>query len=308
MGPVLSRCAGMDWLWAGLGAALAAGILRLLFSRRKAGDAAAGAEAGVLPRVLRIPGGVLLLLLAARAAVAGAGAFPETAGNLLAAGLLLALSLWAAQGGAEAAERCAGILLRLVLALFLTVAVFSLPQLRVSWLRPAFRPGDALICAGLLLVPGAACFLRRGPGRTDGRALWLMIPAAAGAAAVTGGVLSPALAAGEDSFLTLARSVSVLGVMRRFEALVSGAVLPAWFCLCTLLLCAARDAFGVPEGPSAPVVRIARAALCFALLPAAKRLNPVSVAVISSISCGLIPLILLSVEREKNSQKIQKKC
>ena len=59
-------------------------------------------------------------------------------------------------------------------------------------------------------------------------------------AAVTAGTLSPTLAQGPSAFWSLSRSVSVLGVVRRFEALVSAALLIGSFGLSALLLNAAR--------------------------------------------------------------------
>jgi hypothetical protein len=53
---------------------------------------------------------------------------------------------------------------------------------------------------------------------------------------LTGGILSPALAREPEAFRTLARGVSVLGVIRRFEALVNGALLMSGFALCTLYI------------------------------------------------------------------------
>ena len=64
--------------------------------------------------------------------------------------------------------------------------------------------------------------------------------AAAVTAAVTAGTLSPALARGQAAFWSLSRSVSVLGVVRRFEALVSAALLIGSFSLSALLLNAGR--------------------------------------------------------------------
>lgn len=304
MAPILTRCTGMNWLAAGVGAAGAAALLQIVSLRRPA--AAIPRRKTAAGGCLRMAAGLLLLLLAARAARTGAHAFRETAQSPLAACLLLGAALWAAFCGAEAAQRCAAVLLRLVLGFFLIVAVFSLPQLRAAWLRPAAEPGNAMICAGLLLAPGACAYLP--PREREKRAgLWLLAPLAAAAAGVTAGVLSPALARGEMSFLTLARSVSVLGVMRRFEALVSGAMLPAWFCLCSLLLCAAEEAF-TAAGLRRSAVRALTGFGALAFLYPAGALKTASVAAISAISCGLFPLLLPLVEGQKYFRKSQKKC
>lgn len=314
MAPLMSRCAGAGWLSAGLGAAGAAFVLTHLrraapcrTGEERLPDSGTDPEQSFIPRALGLIAGPMLLLLASRAAVSGTHAFAETSGDLTAAALLLALSLWAASAGPRAAERCGGILLRLVLGFFLIVTVFSLPQIRPEWLQPGLRPGEAVVCCGLLLAPGAAFWLHKTESERC-TPLWLLLPLAAAAAAVTQGVLSAGLAQRENSFLTLARSVSVLGVIRRFEALVSGAMLPAWFCLCTLLLCSGRAAIRAAKNLPPAAENFAAAALCFLFLPAAKRLSLPVAATLCATSCGFIPIILLSVERKRFFREMQKKC
>lgn len=196
--------------------------------------------------------GVLLGAGALAAAWESAYAFPETAGSRLAAGLVLILSAAAARKGAAAAGRCAGILLWITGGLYGTVLVFSLSEIRAEWLAPTGGPLDALKVWGALLLPGAALGLRGAlePGARLPRWPWW---AAAGlavlASAVTGGILSPALARDPEAFRTLARGVSVLGVIRRFEALVNGAMLMSGFALCTLYIVVFLRFFAIYRGP-----------------------------------------------------------
>ena len=100
-------------------------------------------------------------------------------------------------------------------------------------------PLDALIAFAALLIPGAALALS--PALEAGERVphwpwWGGTGLATAASLVAGGILSPALARRPEAFRTLARGVSVLGVIRRFEALVNAAMLMSGFCLCTLLL------------------------------------------------------------------------
>ena len=227
--PIFRCCCAVSWPWVLLGGAAAAASLLLLSAlTRKLGRRR-------LP--ILAP---LFVLGAVGAAIASSYAFPETAGNPLAVAPVLVLSLAAAAGGAEAAGRCAGILLRVTGALYGIVLLFSLPQLRLSRLVPAGAPSDALCVWAALLLPGAALCLpaEAEDGQLPRWPLWSAGTALA-ASLVTGGILSPALAREAEPFRTLARGVSVLGVIRRFEALVNGAMLMSGFCLCTLLLTAA---------------------------------------------------------------------
>ena len=236
--PVFRLCCRVSWPWVllgGLGAALTLSLLtRLAEGRRRAG-------AGIGSGLLLLP---LLVLGALGAAWESSFAFPETAGNLLAAAYLLGLSWTAARIGPAAAGRCAGILLWITGALYGAVLLFSLPQLRGEWLRPAGAVPEALAVWGALLPPGAALLLAGRLGedqRLPHWPWWTAAGLAAAASVVTGGILSPALAREPEAFRTLARGVSVLGVIRRFEALVNGAQLMSGFCLCTLLSAAALE-------------------------------------------------------------------
>ncbi len=234
--PIFRLCCRISWPWVLLGGAGAAGLLSLLTRRcHRRGFGSQGGGKAVL---------VLLLSAGAVAAAWESGfAFPETAENWLAVLLVLALAFAAAWVGPAAAGRCAGILLWVTAALYGTVLVFSLPQLRPERLLPAGRPTDALLAFAALLLPGAALCLRPelGEPRLPCWPWWTACAGAAAASLVTGGILSPALAREPEAFRTLARGVSVLGVIRRFEALVNGAMLMSGFCLCTLYLTALRS-------------------------------------------------------------------
>lgn len=236
--PVFRFCCRIPWTWTLLGALAAALTLTglTLLLNRSGG-----------PRRTRLPGVLTPLPLggAAAAAWAGSFAFPETAGNWLAALLILGLALWAARLGPAASGRCAGILLWTTGVLYGIVLLFSLPQVRLQWLLlPRGSLADAgRVWAGLML-PGAALCLTGALGEDQRLPCWPWWTAAltaVAASAATGGILSPALAGEREAFRTLARGVSVLGVMRRFEALVNGAMLMSAFCLCAMLLTAAGE-------------------------------------------------------------------
>lgn len=239
--PVFRFCCRIHWLWTLLGAAAAAltlSGLTLLLNRRDRGKGGPTRGLGLLAPVL--------LAGAAAAAWVGSFAFPETAENGLAALLIFGLAAWAARIGPAGAGRCAGLLLWVTGGLYGIVLLFSLPQVHVPWLRPGpGTPTDALRVWAALLIPGGGLCLAGALGEDQKLPYWpwwAVAATAAAAAAVTGGILSPALAGEREAFRTLARGVSVLGVMRRFEALVNGAMLISAFCLCLMLLTAAAGA------------------------------------------------------------------
>ena len=258
--PVFRTCCRISWPWVLLGGLAAAATLSALTallnrSRRGAQPAAADTHrpcsAGCQPAQAAILAAPLLLFGALLAAWQSTFSFPETAGSLPAAALVLGLALWAARIGPAAAGRCAGILLWTTGALYGTVLVFSLPQVRWAWLRPVGSLPEALGVWAALLTPGAALFL--GPALGEDQRLphwpwWAAAALAAAASAVTGGILSPALQPETEAFRTLARGVSVLGVIRRFEALVNGAMLMSGFARCTLYMVSLGSAFRTYSG------------------------------------------------------------
>lgn len=305
--PVFGLCAGAGWLSALVGGLLAAGLLTALDrlpGERSLSEAADLGPAGI------IAAGVLAIALVGLALWAGwrtGFAFRETAGHPLAVCLVLALAWAAARHGTQVPARCAAVLLPLLAALYGAVLLFSLPELRPDWLRPRWDLRDVLRCCAYLLLPGAAlCCTDRRPGALTIGA-WISALLAAAAAAVTGGLLSPALASEPNGFLTASRSVSLLGVMQRFEALISAAQLMSGFCLCALLLSACRDLTGRLTGnrrakriyDAIPLLLIP---LCVIKVP---NLLPWSGSI--AICSGFLTLGLLCLGGKRNFQKMQKK-
>lgn len=246
--PIFRLCCRVSWPWVLLGGLAAAGTLSLLTAaiNRHGGFCGARRRGRVSrPAVFISP---FLLIASLLAASQTTCSFPETAKNLPAAALVLVLSAAAAIRGPAAAGRCVSILLWITGALYGTVLVFSLPEINPAWLAPTGEPADALRVWEVLTTPGAALCLSR--ALPQGQRLphwpwWTAAGLAAAASAVTAGILSPTLAGDPEAFRTLARGVSVLGVIRRFEALVNGAMLMSGVALCTLYLVVFADVSGI---------------------------------------------------------------
>ena len=249
--PVFRLCCRISWPWVFLGAVAAAGTLSALTAarnrrivRREGFCPRSGISLPIARRAIIAP----FFAAAVLAAWQTTCSFPETANTLPAAALVLALSAAAALRGPAVAGRCASILLWITAALYGTVLIFSLPEIKPEWLRPTGSPLDALPVWAALLLPGAAlCLAPALP--PDQRLLhwpwWAAAGLSVAASVVTGGILSPALAREPEAFRTLARGVSVLGVVRRFEALVNGALLMSGFALCTLYLVVFSEISGI---------------------------------------------------------------
>ena len=304
--PVFQVCCRIGWVQAAVGGAgaalLLAGLSRLAEERPllRAAENAPG-------RIALSALAASLLVLAGRAGSLAANAFPETEGIPAAGWLTLALAAWAAWQGTAVLGRCAGILLPASLILYCIVLIFSAPQIKPERLTPSGDPLDACRALAVLLVPAAGICLRRdvvpaAPRRS--LTFWLTAALAAAAAAVTGGILSPRAAAQPGSFGVLAKSVSILGVMQRFEALVSAALLMSGFCLCGLLLGAAASVIAALAGE-----RRGKALFLLSLpVPAVfawlDRPEIGWIAGVCSICCGLAAFLLQGIGPQKTSKKI----
>lgn len=149
--------------------------------------------------------------------------------------IVLALAAWSAQKGPSAAARVGAVLFWIVLIMYLVVFGAGVKDVHLRWLKPRWDAPDAI---GLLifLVPSAAVCLRHPDVKWSVR-LTLPVVFVVAAAIITVGVLSAPVAMRlENAFYEMSRSVSLGGVARRFEALISAGMTVGWFALLSLLL------------------------------------------------------------------------
>lgn len=236
--PAVGLLPRAGWLWAGIAAAVAAGLLAAgaVLCRKKGGslvELAAQSGCGRWCLRLLLIWNLLALGTAARylcEVYPGSGAFP------LVGALLLLLAAYAAGKGVSAVVRAGAICFFFFVALYALLFGFSLPQMRAAWVKPVLRPAWTLLPAAL--APAGALALTghcRERGRISG---WL--PGGMGlavlAALVTAGCVSPEVAGAEPfAFYTMSKSISLFGAMERFEALVSAALTAGGFCLLALV-------------------------------------------------------------------------
>ncbi len=152
--------------------------------------------------------------------------------------ILLALAAWSAHKGAAAAARVGSVLFWVVLLIYLAVLAAGTSEINFAWLRPEVSavPWTA---ATLLLIPSAVLHLRKEGSRWSLRlllpGLFLLI-----GSVMTAGILSAKFASeSHDPFYTAVRSLNLLGVAQRFEAVLSAAMTAGWFAALTALLSAA---------------------------------------------------------------------
>lgn len=226
------------WLWATVfAAASAAALWALILLRRRSGKGlvrlAASSAAGKTALLA-----VLLwnLLMLGRIAAYLCRAYPSGSAFPLVGLLLLLLAVFAAQKGSGVVVRTGAIVFFFLLGFYALILGFSLPDLRLSWLKPDLRPLWTVFPS--VLAPAAVLYLYEG-GRGEPRlALWLIggVLLASLAALVTAGSVSPPVAREEVfPFYTAAKSVKLFGAVERLEPLVSAALAAGGFCLLAAL-------------------------------------------------------------------------
>ena len=176
-------------------------------------------------------------------------------------------------------------------------------QVRAAWLAPQTGrvPFAAMTAA---LSPMAVLYVRGGARRTGG---WLAagVGLCAAAALCAAGTLSPRVA-GEEAFAvyTMAKSVSVFGVMERLEPVVSAALTAGGFCLLSVLCLAnAKTARAIGWKRRTGIGNFLLG--CTGYL--AGTVLPEGVQAVAAAICwGIVPLLALWVASVKNLQKNQK--
>lgn len=149
--------------------------------------------------------------------------------------ILLFLAAGSAHKGPSAAARVGAVLFWAVLILYLLLFAAGIKDVKLSWLAPRWDAPDQLGLAVFLIPCAAVCLLNSGGKagvRTMLPGLFVLV-----ASLVTAGVLSPMIAANTpNAFYEMSRSINLLGVARRVEALTCAAMTVGWFALLSLLL------------------------------------------------------------------------
>ncbi len=303
--PALLYLPRLGWVWATAAAAISALLLGLCGRRCAPGGLtevipAAFGRAGRAVLALVLLGGSLLLGGAARALCA---IYPESRGEPLTGLLLLLAAAYAAERGEETVLRSGAILFFFLTAVEAVILGFSAVQVRAAWLAPQTGrvPFAAMTAA---LSPMAVLYVRGGARRTGG---WLAagIGLCAAAALCAAGTLSPRVA-GEEAFAvyTMAKSVSVFGVMERLEPVVSAALTAGGFCLLSVLCLAnAKTARAIGWKRRSGIGNFLLG--CTGYL--AGTVLPEGVQALAAAICwGIVPLVTLWVASVKKLQKNQK--
>jgi len=243
--PAVQYCAAVPWPWVLAAAALAAAYY--IYIACMGGRLPQHLEPTAVARfALGRTGGAMTLglawlwtVLAAAAVCRGSvSAFPDARAFPLVPLVALYLAWRAADGGEAVVCRTGGVLVLPVLALLAAALAFGTKNVTAANLVPSGSWRDAAGPFAVFLLPSGVFALRR-VEKGSGAVGWFLTGTflAAACSVVTIGCLgAPLAAASENAFYLMSKSVSVFGVMERFEVLASAALMLSRTCLLAVLL------------------------------------------------------------------------
>lgn len=289
------------WLWAGLTAGAVAAVVALgVWLRRRAEtDLTAFAGRSALGR------GALWLLSCWNFLILGAAAghlcaaYPTGTPYPIVGLVLLLMAAWAA--GKGAAEPAGAIVFFFVAGLYALLLAFALPETVAT--APEWTPSWTLLPGAL--SPVCALWLCRPDGARTRVWPWLL-----------GGVTLATLCAlvcgdvdGDFPFYTMAQSLSIFGVVERFEPLVSVGLTAGGFCLLALLCSVNGRALRVllPQAGRGFAAGANFVGGCLGLWLSTRLSAPV-LAVGTTIFWGFLPIGALLVANRKKFEKNEKRC
>lgn len=318
--PLATACAAVSWQWILLAAAPAALYYIYIVRMTKAIDEKQSYDKLLVRAYGRYGGGILLalywifiVLLLGYAARQSVGSFPQDEGMPVVPLALMVIAAVTAAKGRGAVCRFGGILFLFVTALLGITLVFAARDISLAKLAPVGAYEDSILPFTIFLLPASALFLRDGISRRDSNYLpWflMLLVLALAISLVCIGSLGLELAEKEaHPFWFVSRSISVLGVMERFEAVVSS-MLAMSFCTllaCLLALGAKAGTALVPLASNALAVWLT-AALGFGALWLAPMLPEQLWQGMMSIFWGILPALTLGIVRGKKIEKNENNC
>ena len=213
--------------------------------------------------------------------------------------ILLAVAAWSVLKGPSAAARVGGVLFWFIIIMYLAVFGAGVREVELEWLKPELS-GVSWLGFALLLLPAGATALRR-PGEKWGVRLVLPAVFALAASLITIGVLSPLAAGKGNAFYELSRSLNLLGIARRFEAVVSAAMTVGWFALISMLLTFCGKHFEKLFDGHGKVGVFVGAALSGAWALCGLHIKPWIVCVCAAVFWVLPPLLAQGIDARKKS-------
>ncbi len=194
-----------------------------------------------------------------------ANAWPHSGANGFVPVTLLALSVIGAGKGAKAAARVGVMLMWILLLLFVAMIAGGVGNVRAE--RIALWSGPSAGYTYLVaLLPGVACLLPRWEGKC--KCLWLLPVFAAVMSVLVIGTLSAPVARSQTNPLyEYGKSLSLLGVVERYEAFVSVALTLSYYAMLSFLMSAVNHLGNRLLGADKTMLAVAAGAILLMNVP-----------------------------------------
>lgn len=162
--------------------------------------------------------------------------WPEAQKNPIVILTLLLIAYWGSREGAVRASRASAVLMWFLVILYGAVVAGGIGNIRVDRIDPADKTFTGLPFF-VYLLPGISVFIPR--EREKEHKLWLIPLFGTIISILVTGTLSAKLAESlENPFYEFGKSLSLFGVVERFESFVSVALMIGYYCMLSLILSA----------------------------------------------------------------------
>ncbi len=220
--------------------------------------------------------------------------------------VLLLIAMFSAWHGAERAGRAGAVVFWFVALLFAIVVTAGTQNVKPQYLIPKWE-GNSDPLFLVFLLPVITSFLPREGAECYTKTLLTAVLLGLLICVMSVGALSVPVAQEESfAFYTFSKSLSLLGIAERFEALVSVAITMGQYCLLSLLLsCAGHLAETISSGQGRTGVIVCTVSAA-AFMVFAKEIPDDLLGAAALFVWGVLPLLTRNTTKVKKSKKFEK--
>lgn len=230
------------------------------------------------------------------------GLFPLSNGSFVVPAVLLLLAVWACTKEAAVPAGVGAVLFPFVLMVFAVIAAFALPDVQPDRLWQQGQPQQSAFALSLVLLPGMRP-IRCGRAKLPAFLLLALAVVLLPAVLCYGTLGRAQTQALPFPMYAAAQSISVFGVMERFEVLLSAALCASAFAQMCFVLSTGAEDLSEKTGFARTLRFYALAAAGFGLMWFAPQVSPWVFSAGSAVFCGLLPLGILGIAAAKKPQK-----
>ena len=259
-----------------------------------------------LPQWLRILQWLWMIPVLAEIIGMAANTWPDSTRDPVIPASMVLLAMWSAMGGTERTARTGTVLAMLAALLYAMLLFAGIKDIRLEYLSWRIdAPKGSLLTA--LLLPALLSYLPGQKNTSSVASLTGILVFSVMIAVLTGGILSSQVVRSlPQSFLEMAKGLTLFGTARRFEALTAAVLSMGWFAAISLLLCVSG---ALPRSVDDRISKgsiLATAASALLLWFLKLQFHPHVLAVGSALIWCFLPIAAASAKKRKKEQKKEK--